>query len=46
MKTGTVNLPLHYGRAPGWLFQRMVGLSREITKIIIYSLRGRRPRYS
>ncbi len=36
MKTGTVNLPLHYGRAPRWLFERMVGLSREITRIIIY----------
>jgi len=36
MKTGTVNLPLHGGRAPRWLFQRMVGLSREIAKIIIY----------
>ncbi|MEA1906970.1 MAG: DUF763 domain-containing protein [Euryarchaeota archaeon] len=36
MKTGTVNLPLHGGRAPRWLFQRMVKLSREITKIIIY----------
>ncbi len=36
MKTGTVNLPLHGGRAPRWLFQRMVKLSREITKIIIH----------
>ncbi|MCK5108802.1 MAG: DUF763 domain-containing protein, partial [Methanosarcinales archaeon] len=36
MKAGTVNLPLHGGRAPRWLFQRMVGLSREITKTIIY----------
>ncbi len=36
MKTGTVNLPLHYGRAPRWLFERMVGLSREIARIIIY----------
>ncbi|MEA1908390.1 MAG: DUF763 domain-containing protein, partial [Euryarchaeota archaeon] len=36
MKTGTMNLPLHGGRAPRWLFRRMVGLSREITKIIIY----------
>ena len=31
-----MNLPLHGGHAPRWLFQRMVGLSREITKIIIY----------
>ncbi|MEA1945514.1 MAG: DUF763 domain-containing protein [Euryarchaeota archaeon] len=36
MKTGTVNLPLHYGRAPRWLFQRMVKLSHEITRMIIY----------
>lgn len=36
MKTGTVNLPLHYGRAPRWLFDRMVKLSHEIVGIIIY----------
>ncbi|HIE31331.1 MAG TPA: DUF763 domain-containing protein [Methanosarcinales archaeon] len=36
MKTGTVNLPLHGGRAPRWLFQRMVRLSREIARIIVY----------
>jgi hypothetical protein len=30
-RTGTANLPLHYGRAPRWLFDRMTKLSREIT---------------
>jgi len=30
MKTGTVNLPLHGGKAPAWLFSRMAKLSREI----------------
>jgi len=31
MRTGIANLPLHYGKAPSWLFQRMKKLSREIT---------------
>lgn len=35
MKTGTALLPLHGGRAPAWLFSRMVGLSREITRVIV-----------
>ncbi|MBN1298107.1 MAG: DUF763 domain-containing protein [Actinobacteria bacterium] len=30
MKTGTVNLPLHGGKAPAWLFSRMSKLSRQI----------------
>lgn len=30
-RTGIANLPLHYGRAPRWLFDRMVKLAREIT---------------
>lgn len=30
MKTGTVNLLLHGGKAPAWLFSRMVKLSRQI----------------
>ena len=29
-RTGFAHLPLHGGRAPPWLFQRMVPLSREI----------------
>jgi hypothetical protein len=35
MKTGTAYLPLHYGKAPAWLFQRMKSLAREITLTII-----------
>ena len=30
MRTGVAHLPLHYGKAPSWLFQRMKRLSREI----------------
>lgn len=35
MRTGVANLPLHGGRAPRWLFQRMVKLARVITLSII-----------
>lgn len=35
MKTGIAYLPLHYGRAPSWLFQRMKDLSREIVIFIL-----------
>ncbi|MGB9627373.1 MAG: DUF763 domain-containing protein [Thermodesulfobacteriota bacterium] len=35
MKTGLAHLPLHYGKAPSWLFQRMKNLSREISLFII-----------
>jgi len=34
-RTGIANLPLHYGQAPRWLFERMVRLSREITIAIV-----------
>jgi hypothetical protein len=34
-RTGIANLPLHYGKAPRWLFDRMVKLAREITIIIV-----------
>ncbi len=34
-KTGTASLPLHYGKAPPWLFKRMVKLAREITLVIV-----------
>ncbi len=34
-KTGIATLPLHYGKAPKWLFDRMVALSREITYAIV-----------
>lgn len=35
-RTGVAALPLHSGRAPRWLFKRMVALSKEITKTIVY----------
>jgi len=31
MRTGYAHLPLHGGKAPAWLFSRMVRLAREIT---------------
>jgi len=34
-KTGTATLPLHYGRAPKWLFDRMTALSKEITYAVV-----------
>ncbi|MCX7912124.1 MAG: DUF763 domain-containing protein, partial [Dehalococcoidales bacterium] len=34
-RTGIANLPLHYGKAPRWLFERMVLLAREITVAIV-----------
>jgi uncharacterized protein len=34
-RTGTAQLPLHGGKAPAWLFTRMVRLSREITTHIV-----------
>jgi len=33
-KTGIAYLPLHGGKAPAWLFQRMVKLAREILYIL------------
>lgn len=35
MRTGIANLPLHYGKAPAWLFERMRDLSREITLVVV-----------
>ncbi len=35
MKTGTADLPLHYGFAPRWLFEKMTKLAREISLILI-----------
>ena len=35
-KTGVANLPLHGGRAPKWLFKRMVTLSKGIIEVISY----------
>ncbi len=34
-RTGLAHLPLHGGRAPAWLFQRMARLAREITAAIV-----------
>ncbi len=34
-RTGTAELPLHGGRAPKWLFPRMVGLSKGIVDAIV-----------
>ncbi|MBI4445951.1 MAG: DUF763 domain-containing protein [Acidobacteria bacterium] len=35
MRTGFAELPLHYGRAPAWLFQQMVRLAREVLAHIV-----------
>jgi hypothetical protein len=35
MKSGVAELPLHWGSAPRWLFERMKKLSRAMTEIII-----------
>jgi len=35
MKTGVATLPLHFGRVPSWLFEKMVRLGREISLTIV-----------
>lgn len=35
MKTGIADMPLHYGRAPRWLFEKMVKLSKAIIEVIV-----------
>ncbi len=35
MKTGIAHLPLHTGKAPAWLFQRMKELGREIILVVL-----------
>ncbi|GAB4264849.1 MAG: DUF763 domain-containing protein [Deferrisomatales bacterium] len=35
MRTGTARLPLHTGKAPHWLFSRMVRLAREIVRHLV-----------
>ncbi|MCL4344175.1 MAG: DUF763 domain-containing protein [Nitrososphaerota archaeon] len=35
MLSGTADLPLHWGRAPEWLYRRMVVLSGEIVKLMV-----------
>jgi len=41
MRTGTADLPLHGGKAPPWLFQRMMRLSREILRYMVEELGAR-----
>ena len=38
MRTGVADLPLHYGRAPRWLFERMVKLAGAIIELIAIEL--------
>lgn len=35
MRTGYADLPLHGGRAPAWLMERMIPLSREIALAVV-----------
>ncbi|WP_287583879.1 DUF763 domain-containing protein [Candidatus Borrarchaeum sp.] len=39
-RTGIVNLPLHGGKAPRWLFNRMVKLAKGITLFLIEEFGG------
>ena len=34
-RTGVAHLPLHYGVAPRWLFERMTRLARQVTLVIV-----------
>src|SRR5438045_9414668 len=34
-RTGSATLPLHGGRAPKWLFERMAQLAPEIAEVIV-----------
>jgi len=34
-RSGIANLPLHYGKAPRWLFDKMVELSEKIVELIL-----------
>ncbi|UCC66873.1 MAG: DUF763 domain-containing protein [Deltaproteobacteria bacterium] len=35
MRRGIAHLPLHYGKAPPWLFERMTLLAREIIRVLV-----------
>lgn len=35
MRTGIAEMPLHHGRAPRWLFEKMVRLSRAVIEAIV-----------
>jgi len=34
-RTGVAHLPLHYGAAPPWLFQRMTMLARQLVLVLV-----------
>jgi len=36
MRRAIVDLPLHYGKAPRWLFEKMSRLSRAIVEVLVY----------
>ena len=40
MRTGIADLPLHHGRAPKWLFEKMVRLARAIIETIVMEQGG------
>ncbi len=40
MRTGVADLPLHHGRAPRWLFEKMVILARAIIETIVVEQGG------
>ncbi|MGD9675458.1 MAG: DUF763 domain-containing protein [Candidatus Bipolaricaulia bacterium] len=35
MRSGVADLPLHYGHAPRWLFERMTRLAREVVELVV-----------
>jgi|GEM_PF-6547017 len=37
-RSGTADLPLHYGKVPAWLYERMSSLGRSIVEVIFCSL--------
>jgi len=44
MRTGIAQLPLHYGKTPRWLFDRMKFLAREIAIIQLLGMIGVGPK--
>ncbi|MDP3998865.1 MAG: DUF763 domain-containing protein [bacterium] len=36
MRTGYANLPLHWGKAPSWLFEKMTKLALEISRVFVW----------
>lgn len=35
MRTGYANLPLHWGKAPSWLFEKMTKLALEVSRVFV-----------